>query len=689
VETLYLVHLTERFLDDMYAGTFKGVETVHFEGLEVQRYKSISSRMIQFEITTLFQARNEASVPSIAEVKNVVEEGMKHGGAFYAEYLASLEQMPFAVFSTTVSCHVVTDADELDNLINFQSGRVDDDKPPIILICAVLMACLSVCVCAVAWFRCVRKAKITSAAKYATPCNSEGIANFKTAVFDDLIPDDGCFVDEADVESVETSNLVEVELTDDYESVEESEWTDESSIRSQGSNADFTEESQESDISTLQKKFCQAASCGMEREQPLEESSQSSKSPKTSVEASDFPLPVKVTNLVEQQLATPCIEKCLQEASEKNGQLRSTIVLRQAQQLGGEEDTVCRQRFTTKQAARDEMTTADQNRKWMKVNPTTDSKYVPLWMIKRQEIMKRREQQSEQQQQRFNKSDRPGVETNGLLPTPKEAANDTSKTCGALHSQESIVDAPKSVLKDQCRSQNPIRADEPAPVSSTPLSVLDTSMVKETTDQSSNFDGESSSEALKRTASKHLSDFKPAGPSSVDQCSLRLDELPSIMTKQTKAAVHQNAMKIETAPSMLLWMSKRQEILQPNEQLSENQALNVEKQHPAAINSSFQLPLIEEVTDPVSRTCSELNSGEPSVERDEYTNASVDEYLNAIRTKSTVTDDEIPLWLKRRPDVVQSEEESVHEGDDFDDASDTSLNGAPAWMTRFKQLEKE
>ncbi|GAX19072.1 hypothetical protein FisN_3Lh007 [Fistulifera solaris] len=668
VETLYLVHLTEQFLDNMYARTFDGVEAIQFEGLEVQRYKLISSRMIQFEITILFQAKNDASAPSIAEVKSVILEGMKHEGAFYAEYLASLEQMPFDVFSTTVSCHVVTDADELDNLMNFQVGRVDDNKPPVILICAVLMASLSVCVCAVAWFRCVLKPKNKSATEYATSCNSEGAESFKKATFDDLVSERGYFVDEADLERVEASNLVEVKLTDDYESVEESEWTDESSTSSHGSNGDFTEESQDSAISALRKwipserEFCQAASCGREREQPPNQSSKSS-------------------------IPSPCIEKCSQEASELIEPLWSSTILCQAQNRDREEDTVCRQRFTTKQAARDEMTTNDQNKNFMKINPTTDSKFVPLWMIKRQEIMRRREEQSEPQHLLLNALERSGFEADGPLSASKKAANDTSKACGALHSQESIAVVLKSGPKEQYISQNPIRIDKPAPVSSPPLSVLNTSLMNETTDQSSHFGGELGSEPLTCTAPTLLSECKPAGPSIDKKCS-QLDELPTTMKKQTKAALHQNAMKDKNVSRMPLWMSKRQEILHPNEQVSDDQALNFEMQHPTANPSSLQSPLIEKVTEPVNRIFSELYSGEPSASWDEQTNASVEEISNAIKTSSTATDDEIPLWLKKRPDVVHKEE-SVQESDDFNNASYTSLNGAPAWMTRFKQLEKE
>jgi hypothetical protein len=574
VETLYLVHLTEQFLDNMYAKTFEGVETIKFEGLEVQRYKPISSRMIQFEITALFQATNDSSAPAIAEVKNVVQEGMKHGGAFYADYLTSLEQMPFDVFSTTVSCHVVTDADELESLMNFQAGRVDDDRPPVVLLCAVFMASLSVCVCLVTWFHCVRRAKNKSATEYATPYNSEGITNFKTATFDDLVPEKGYFVDEADSESAEASNLVEVELTDDYESVEESEWTDETCTRSQASNGDCTEESQDSAISAL-RKWIPGESCGREREQPLEQSNQSS---------------------------TQCIEKCSQESSDLTEPLRPSIISCQAQNQGREVDTVCHQKFTIRQTVRNGMTNADQN---------AGSKFVPQWMIKRQEIMRRREQQCEIQQLLHCGSEGPGVETDGPLSASKKAANDTSKVCGALHSQESLAGVPKSAPIELHLSQNPIRNDEPAPVFLTPLSCLN--------------------------------DYVSSKP---------------------------------------LWLSKRQEILHAEEQVSDDQALNVEMQQSTTSSTSLQSPLEEEeVAEPVSRIFCELN-GDPSANWDKNTNASLDDASHAIN-------DEIPLWLKRRPGVMHDEEKPLQEGDDFNDASNTFLNGAPAWMTRFKQLEKE
>ena len=318
--------------------------------------------------------------------------------------------------------------------------------------------------------------------------------------------------------------------------------------------------------------------------------------------------------------------------------------------------------------------------------PHSTISHVPLWMKKRQESMQQREQQRKQETM-LKELEKYLVETFAVQSVSKDPTADvsiveeTDDPVSPVNSKmDTIEPRPDSVgSTNATRGQitggpeNPVslkfelRPDEPAPASA--LSASNGSIVKGATYAVSPTHSKLGSDDVTPDAVQLQSSSEQIPfTATTDQVNcvlseLYLDEPSAVPAAHTNAAIVDKLVKIEEADlstnveKMPLWVKKRREISQESARQCEQQLLQID-----AEQSILQQE--EEGIDPVSLEQSERSMAEPA---------------------SSTNDKDVPLWMKKRQEILlRNEEESVHE-DELDEAS---INGAPAWMTRFKEMDR-
>lgn len=711
VENLYLVHLTEHLLSNMYARTFESDEMIHFEGMDVRHYKSISPRLIQFQVTTLFQQTEGALVPSSEQVIDIVKQGLTKSGDFYSEYLTTLEQMPFEVFSTTISFRVITDAAELQR--STEENYTEDDKPKTILVVAVVIVCLSIFICAFAWFRGAKTAKGKPFESYDMCGISQATFGFRTATFDDQIADDGCVVEEANVEKTDMKGLEEVNLNDgdsDCKSAQESDWSsdaesftmifkDYSSDAGSECRHPATERSLESCSSTLETTNCKEGKSVWAENQCVpfpRTQSIDGKVPGVLPVANETSAPEgstaadRITSYTEAKsrktnVNVPIWMKKRQEVMQQREQQAVLVEVEKSSvesvasqpAWSASSLSVLKETNTPISLAHHELYQAEfacPNSVKTEAKRNTLNKHVPVWMIKRQEIMQQREQQGKPVELRSTCSVRTNATVELLPPLGDESSPvefSVSDVSTEKEASDPVCHGKCDVGPDEPTNETSMRlsasdetvthveielvAKEPIAVPSMILSPSDISIVDEKTDEVNPANGKLAFGTQTPDAQFTSIGLLVSDDSNKNE---KNDPISAVHEKRTfdqpaLSRVGDIAVTKDQRPSKIgdeniagkdlpLWMRKRQEIMQQSEEQNEHHVVE------AACSSSL---FKEKTTGRVSSGHSELGPDQPESALSNSTNATLDQ--KSIGTEGSYVAKHLPLWLRKRHESMQ------------------------------------